>query len=161
MKKKASNFPAKKRGFKILEVYFSGRASTDREFHNTVGLMRSDERKIYIEKSLPKISIGTKQLTLNHELAHARLNNIQIEKKLRPEKEEAFVELEAVTRTRNKFLTHAEIKLKEFLTNGGKLNPRINKDFRKIVSNILKVIGVKQRPKLIDELSTGILAENK
>lgn len=157
MKKKVSNFPAKKRGFKILELYFSGRAATDRDFHNTVGLMKQDERKIYIEKSLPRQNSGTKQLTLNHELAHARLMNIEIEKKMTPEKEEAFVELEAVVRTSNKFLTYAEINLKNFLTNDGQLKPRASEDFSKIVMNILSVIKVRKTPSLVYELSTGLL----
>lgn len=160
-KKQVPNLPVKKRGFKVLEVYFSGRSSTDRDFHNTVGLMRPDEKKIYIEKSLPRLSYGTKQLTFNHELAHARLDSIDIERLLNAEKEEAFVELEAVVRTSDKFLSLAESYLKDFLTKGKRLNPRKREDFRKIVINILKMLGVKLTTQLVYQLSTGTKQRNK
>lgn len=159
MRRKKTSLPEIRKGYKIKEAYFAERAKADDDFEGAVGLIKTDKKVIYIEKSLPVTSNGSKRLTLNHELAHARLSKVNLEKIIGHEKNEKFVELEAIVRTPNRYLTEAEAVLRHFLLGHGTLS--IKSDFDKIVYNILFVMDLKYNKALFKELVTGVPREAK
>lgn len=153
-RKKNASLPEKRKGYRIKETYFSEKAKDNDDFNGVVGLIYPDDKVIYIEKSLPSSNNGSKRLTLNHELAHARLDKIELEKRIGIDKTEKFVELEAIVRTPRKYLTHAETILKRFLTGDSTLT--IKDDFSDIVRNMLFVLNIKCDRALLKELVTGV-----
>lgn len=150
-----------KNGYRIKYVDFSKQKKDKRLFNKSVGLCDFDNKTIYVDKKLGEDNQGSKELCLNHELAHARLGSIEVDEFTFDGFEELFVELEALTRTKNGALTIIESMLKTALTNGEELDPKNKEDFYEIVRNICSFINIKLSKKYLKILADGDKNENE
>ena len=143
-----------KRGLKIKVIDFKERSKRDKDFANCVGMYEPEEKTAYISNKLPEKNKGTRKLCEAHETVHHRLRDIESYRLILPnlKLEEDYVELEAIARTKDTFLTYGERYLKKILTDYNELNPNKKEDLLKIIKNILKVIKVKSNKKLLNEL---------
>ena len=114
-----------KRGLKIKIVDFKKRSKIDDDFRGSVGVYDPELQIAYVDKTLPIIAKGTRELCQEHEAVHHRLRNLESKKILLGglKKNELYVDLEALTRTSGKHLSYAEEALKKYLTNFGKASP--------------------------------------
>ena len=110
-----------KKGYNINLIDFKKTSKKYRIFKNAVGLYDPETDNIFVDIKLPKNNMGTIDLCINHELAHARVKNVNVDAITKEGFEEVLVELEAIVRTKNSALSMAEMMLKNALTDGKKL----------------------------------------
>ncbi len=155
MAKKSSNktdsLTPRALGFEAKEVSFDKK--TERKFKGAVGLCELGEKKIYVDKDLPRKSSGSRKLCLNHELVHARIGYLFSDNKIGEDTEERYVEIEAICWTGTKYLSAGEYEIKRNITDGGRLNIRKLSHKREVVARIFDFLHVKVKDSFVEALA--------
>lgn len=153
---KSESLTPKKLGYKVTQVNFEQKG--ERKFKDAVGLCEFNEKRIYIDKTLPEQNFGSKKLCLNHELVHARIGHLLYEAKISPDNEERYVEIEAICWTAMRYLSAGEIEIKKNMTNGSKLNMRKIGHRKRIITNIFAFLNIKHvKDDLIERLAEKVI----
>ena len=153
---KIESLTPKALGYDVAQINFEKKE--ERKFKGAVGLCEFNEKRIYIDKTLPDRSYGSKKLCLNHELVHARIGHLLANYGVSPDNEERYVEVEAICWTGLKYLSAGEIEIKKNLTSNGKLNIRKKQHRVEIISRIFSFLGIKSiKQELIVQLSEKII----
>jgi hypothetical protein len=113
-----------------------------KEFNGAVGLLDYEEKRIWVDKSLPRISNGTRKAVENHERAHALLYKKNIHTHFTKAKEETMCNLLALIWTNDKWLTDVEVAAKRYMLKGRTWR----KDRRSIFGDLCHFLNVGIKP---------------
>lgn len=142
-------------GYEVKQVNF--KSKEEKKFKGAVGLCEFNEKRIYVEKTLPDKNYGSKKLCLNHELVHARVGHLLVDAGISEGNEERYVEVEAICWTGYKYLSAGEAEIKKSITESGKLNIRKKSNRLEIVSRIFSFLEIKVKEDLIKALSEKVI----